>query len=109
KMPLFEGALPSKMYEIMACARPMILGVPGEARQLMEREAGAALYVEPENASALVSAIVYLREHPEEAELLGWRGRAFVEARFDRRQLTSMLEARIAALLGKDAALSTGV
>src|SRR5207302_2026853 len=24
KMPLFEGALPSKMYEIMACARPIL-------------------------------------------------------------------------------------
>jgi len=101
KLPLFEGALPSKMYEIMASARPMILGVNGEARQLTEQEARAALYVEPENPSALVSAIHYLREHPDQAKVLGQRGRAFVEARFDRDQLSKELEARIALLLGR--------
>ena len=101
KLPLFEGALPSKMYEIMACARPILLGVDGEARQLIEQEAGAARYVEPENPSALASAILYLREHPNEAESLGKRGRTFVEARFDRSQLVKSLDERIAILLGK--------
>jgi colanic acid biosynthesis glycosyl transferase WcaI len=99
KVPLFEGALPSKMYEAMACARPILLGVDGEARRLAEQEAGAAMYVEPENAEALVSAILYLQRHPEEAELLGVRGRAYVEARFDRDRLTAELEARLATLL----------
>ncbi len=101
KLPLFEGALPSKMYEMMACARPMILGVEGEARRMIEQEAGAGLAVEPENADALVAAVLYLRQHPEEAEAMGRRGRAFVEARFDRAQLTTQLEARITALLAE--------
>ena len=56
--------------------------------------------VEPENAEAIVSAILYLREHPEEAEALGQRGRSYV-ACFDREQLTARLEARIAKLLEK--------
>jgi len=101
KLPLFEGALPSKMYEVMACARPILLGMDGEARSLVEREAGAAVYFEPENATALASAILYLYEHPAVAELLGQRGRAFVEARFDRRQLILALEAQINRLIGK--------
>ncbi len=101
KVALFETTLPVKMFEVMACARPMLLCAEGKARQLAEQEAGAAIYVEPENATELVFAILYLREHPEEAELLGQRGRAFVEARFDRDQLTIALEARIAMLLGK--------
>ncbi|GAC1305206.1 MAG: hypothetical protein NVSMB27_44020 [Ktedonobacteraceae bacterium] len=96
KLPLFEGALPSKMYEIMACARPMVLGVEGEARRMAVQEAGAALAVEPEHAPSLVTAILYLREHPEVAETMGRSGRAFVEARFDRTQLTTELERRIA-------------
>lgn len=106
KLPLFEGALPSKIYEVMACARPMLLGVAGEARRLVEQEAGAAIYVEPENANELVSAVLYLYEHPEVAETLGKRGRAFVEARFDRAQLTTALEAHIAMLLGKNVPIS---
>jgi putative colanic acid biosynthesis glycosyltransferase WcaI len=101
KVPLFEGALPSKMYEVMACARPIVLGVEGEARRMVEQEAGAALAVEPENADALVSAILYLREHAELAEALGQRGRTFVENRFDRELLTTELERRIAKLLEK--------
>jgi colanic acid biosynthesis glycosyl transferase WcaI len=103
KLPLLAGTLPFKMFEVMACARPFVLGAEGIAiaRQLAEQEAGAAICVEPENAAALVSAILYLREHPEEAELMGKRGRAFVEARFDRGQLTLALEAQINKLIGK--------
>ena len=101
KVPLFEGMLPVKMYEAMACARPILLAVDGEARRLAEQKAGAAIYVEPENATALVSAILYLREHPEVADALGQRGRAFVETRFDRGLLTTALEAQIEMLLGK--------
>lgn len=106
KLPLFEGALPIKMYEAMACGRPILLAVDGEARRLAEQEAGAAIYVEPENPRALVSAIKTLREHPDMAEAMGKRGRAFVEAHFDRDMLTQMLEARITAMLGKQSIAS---
>jgi lipopolysaccharide/colanic/teichoic acid biosynthesis glycosyltransferase len=101
KLALFEGAVPSKIYEAMACARPIVLSVQGEARRIAEQEAGAALAVEPENVDALVSAILFLREHPEAVEALGWRGRKFVENYFDREQLTAELEKRIAGLLEK--------
>ncbi len=100
KLPLFEGALPSKIYEAMACARPVLLGVEGEARRMFEQEAGAAIAVEPENADALAASILYLYEHPDVAKNLGMRGRAFVEAHFDREQLTVTLEAQISKLLG---------
>lgn len=101
KLPLFQGALPSKMYEVMACARPMILGVEGEARKLAEKEAMSAIAVEPENASELASAILYLYEHPEEIERLGQQGRAFIEAHFDRDQLVAQLNTHIQELLQK--------
>ncbi len=98
RLPLFEGALPSKMYEVMACERPMLLGVDGEARRLAEQEARAAIYVEPENADSLVSAILHLYEHPEIAQALGCNGRAFVMKHFDRQRLVSILEEHINAL-----------
>lgn len=101
KVALFETTLPVKMFEVMACARPIVLSAEGKARQIAEQEAQAAIAVEPENAEAIVSAILYLREHPEEAEALGQRGRSYVEACFDREQLTAKLEARIAKLLEK--------
>lgn len=100
RLPLFEGALPSKMYEMMACERPVLLGVDGEARRLAVQEARAAIYVEPEDADSLVSAILHLYEHPEIAQALGQNGRAFVMEHFDRQRLISILEERIHALLG---------
>jgi colanic acid biosynthesis glycosyl transferase WcaI len=99
KLPVFEGALPSKMYEAMACARPIILGVAGEASRLAERDAGAAITVEPENAEELASAILHLYKHPEHAELLKMQGRAFVEKCFDRKQLVARLDEHIKVLL----------
>lgn len=99
KLPLFEGRLPLKMFEIMASARPFVLGVEGEARQLAVQEAKAAIAVEPENVSALVSAILHLYEHPEETERLGQQGRAFVEKHFDRDQLVAELDTHIQQLL----------
>lgn len=99
KLPLFEGALPSKMYEAMACARPIILGVEGEARHLLETEAHSAIAVEPENAESLAAALRFLYEHPAEREKLGQQGRTFVEAHFDREQLVTKLEVQIMAIL----------
>lgn len=99
KVPLFEGALPSKMYEAMACARPLLLAVDGEARRVIERDAGAALYVEPENAEALARGILALRNDPTLAGRLGRGGRAYVEEHFDRDKLVVRLEGQIDALL----------
>jgi colanic acid biosynthesis glycosyl transferase WcaI len=99
RVPLFDGALPSKIYEAMASARPILLAVDGEARRLIAEQAQAAVYVEPENFKALADAILSLRDRPELAEELGQHGRAFVEAHFDRDKLTAQLEEQLAAVL----------
>lgn len=101
KLPLFEGRLPLKMFEIMACARPFLLGVEGEARELVVQKAGAAIYIEPENVQALVDGVLYLYDRPEERITLGKRGHQFIEESYGRDQLTAVLDAYIAALLGK--------
>jgi colanic acid biosynthesis glycosyl transferase WcaI len=101
KVRLFEATLPVKMFEIMACDRPILLAADGIARRLAEQEAGTAIYVKPEDADALASAILYLYEHPEVAGTLGRRGRAFVEARFDREKLVETLESQITTLITK--------
>ena len=99
-LPLFEGMLPMKMFEAMACGRPILLALNGEARRIAVEEAGAAVYVEPENASALAEAALYLFEHPGVATRLGQRGREFVKERYDYDLLTFKLHARLMSLLG---------
>jgi glycosyltransferase involved in cell wall biosynthesis len=100
RIPILEGALPVKMFEAMACGRPVVLAVAGEARHLAVDEAAAAVAVEPEDASAIAAAITHLQAHPEECVALGERGRAYMETHLDRELLTDALDRRLAGLVG---------
>ena len=77
KTDVFQTVIPTKMLEFMSCQRPVILGVDGQARELLER-ARAGIFVEPENGGALVEAITMLRASPELRTVLGQNGRRFV-------------------------------
>jgi len=83
KTDVFKTVIPTKMLEFMSCARPVILGVDGQARQIIE-EAGAGLVIEPENAGALVSAIQQLSANPELGAALGQKGREYILRSFSR-------------------------
>ena len=85
-IPLFETFIPSKMFEIMACGRPIVASLRGEARGILERS-GGALVVEPEDSAAIAAAVRAVRRDPELAGRLGASGRAFVIAHYDRRAL----------------------
>jgi glycosyltransferase involved in cell wall biosynthesis len=83
KSDTFKKVLPSKMFEAMAMECPIVLGVEGEAKLLLEA-AGAGIAVEPENAHELAGAIRRLRDDPRLARRLGRQGRAYGAAHFDR-------------------------
>jgi glycosyltransferase involved in cell wall biosynthesis len=83
KTDVFKTVIPTKMLEFMSCARPVILGVDGQARQILE-EAGAGIVIEPENAEALVSAIQQLSANPELGTVLGQKGREYILRSFSR-------------------------
>lgn len=86
KSPLFKAVIPSKIFEIMAMAKPIILGVDGEARQIVEK-ARAGIFVEPEDGEKLEKAILRLYRNKKESKILGKNGRNFVEKFFDRNKL----------------------
>jgi glycosyltransferase involved in cell wall biosynthesis len=95
--PLFEGALPSKMFEAMACGAPVVLSARGEAAAVLE-EAGAGLVVPPEDPAALAAAIRYLKDHPAAAAAMGQRGRTFVVREYSRVEQARRLEAVLRAV-----------
>jgi glycosyltransferase involved in cell wall biosynthesis len=88
KADLFKTVLPSKLLEFMACGRPVLLGVNGEARRIMD-DAGAGIFVEPENAEDLADKIVQLAANPGLREVLARNGRAYVVRQFSRQQTAS--------------------
>lgn len=86
RVETFKTVIPSKMFEAMALGVPMILGVEGEAKALVE-EAGAGIAIMPEDDAQLAAAIERLADDRDLGAKLGASGQAFVRTHFDREQL----------------------
>jgi glycosyltransferase involved in cell wall biosynthesis len=65
------------MLEFMSCGRPVILGVNGQAREILEASQGG-IYVDPENPPQLCEAILTLRNQPSLRESMGRNGRKYI-------------------------------
>lgn len=95
-LPLFEGALPTKLLEAMAAGRPVVLAARGEAARLVESER-CGLVVPPEDPRALAAAFASLAADPQRRAALGAAGRRAAEREFGReawlRRWQDLLEA----------------
>ena len=100
---LFKTVLPTKMLEFMACARPVILGVDGHARRVLEKADGG-IFVTPEDPEALVNAIKTLAADAALRQALGRNGRQYVQQNFSRRQTAIAYLDVLDDLLGKQLA-----
>jgi glycosyltransferase involved in cell wall biosynthesis len=85
----------------MSCARPVILGVEGQARQIVE-EAQAGICIAPENADDLARAIVRLAGNPQMGETFGRNGRRHVLQYFSRRQSAATYSDLLKLLVGEE-------
>ncbi len=84
KSPLFEGAIPSKIFESLAMQVPVLLGVDGESRRLFVDEGKCAVYFAPENEEALATCIQQVVENESFRSELGEKARQYVSLNFDR-------------------------
>jgi glycosyltransferase involved in cell wall biosynthesis len=79
--PLFAITIPSKTQAYLVVGKPILMGVRGDAAAVVE-EAGAGLVFEPENADALVDAVLRLRAMPPEArDAMGRAGATYYRDR----------------------------
>ena len=95
KLPLFEGAIPSKVFEALAMEVPLLLGVDGEARKHFIDNAAAGWFFEPENETALAHCIRNLAKNPTEILIAGKNGRKYVSTHFNRDQIAASLYQRL--------------
>ena len=100
KAELFKTVIPSKIFEAMAARNPIVLGVEGEARRVVQ-EAGAGVCIEPENPQQLADAVLRLKANPELRKQLGENGYRTVKERFDRRVLANEMLDIVAAVARK--------
>jgi glycosyltransferase involved in cell wall biosynthesis len=83
KTELFKTVIPTKLLEYMSCEKPVIVAVDGQARHIAE-EAGAGVFVEPEDSSGLAEAIQGLAADPERRRRMGMSGREYIVGRLSR-------------------------
>lgn len=100
KSPLFTTVIPSKLFEAMAMARPIILGVDGESRQILE-EAGCGIPIQPEDAEALAAAVARLARDQAAARAMGESGRRWVSEHHDRNKLAVTFATLMQGLVSK--------
>jgi glycosyltransferase involved in cell wall biosynthesis len=84
KSDVFATVIPTKMLEFMSCARPVILGVEGQAQQLLEN-ARAGVCIQPEDPNALCASILQLYRQPSLANALGENGREYIVRNLSRK------------------------
>lgn len=85
-IPLFKTFIPSKMFEMMGCACPIVASVEGECAEIL-RESGSAIIVPPENSGMAADAILKLKNDAGLRRKMGEAGRGYVMRHFDRDKL----------------------
>lgn len=86
KTDVFKTVIPSKIFEAMAMERPVILGVEGESREIIE--AGrCGIPIEPENHRELAEAVLALYHDRTLRETFEKNGRAYVMENYNRDRL----------------------
>jgi len=77
KTPLFEVTIPSKLSGYLMLGKPIIGGLRGDAKALLENSKSGLTY-EPENIDALINAILSIKsKRREELGLMGKNGRNY--------------------------------
>lgn len=90
--PLFEITIPSKIVTCLAYAKPILAGVEGDAKEVLE-ESGAALFFTPSDGEDLAMAAVELADlSAEKRGDMGDNGRRMAERVFSFEQAVTALQ-----------------
>ncbi|MDB5273818.1 MAG: glycosyltransferase WbuB [Chitinophagaceae bacterium] len=86
KVDTFKTVYSNKTFDYMACKKPILMAIDGVSRKLVE-EAGAGVYVEPENVQDYIEKINFYLENRKELAVQGLSGYAYARTSFDREKL----------------------
>ena len=84
KLDIFQGAIPSKIFEALAMEKALLLGVEGEAKEHFIDKGNAGLFFEPENIEDLAAKLIQMASSNEELEVMGKNARKYVATHFNR-------------------------
>ncbi len=86
-----EKIVSVKVFEYLACGKPVVGGLRGEGARVLE-ESGGGMAVEPGDAQAMADAVRELLDSPERRAELGEAGRRYVVEHHSRAVIAARLE-----------------
>ncbi|TNJ66705.1 glycosyltransferase family 4 protein [Paenibacillus hemerocallicola] len=101
KIETFKTVYPNKVFDYMSCAKPILLGIDGVARQLVETS-GAGYYVDPESPESFKTKIMMLYRDSQLSERLGRDGFEYVKQHFSREALAGEYERELRKVIGRN-------
>lgn len=99
-IPVFNATIPSKLFDYMSANLPILLGVKGEAKEILNKSK-AGIYFEPDNSKDLADKILFLLKNRNEIEKMSKLGRQFVAEHFNRIILAEQLEQELVRICNK--------
>ena len=81
-IPMFKMTYPNKIFDYMAARKPIVLGIDGVIRKVVE-EGNGGIFVDPGDKQ-LADTVVWMYENQEEAAQMGVSGCQFVADNFNR-------------------------
>lgn len=97
KSDTFKTVIPSKIFEAACMGKPILLGVDGQAREIIE-EFQAGLYYEPENMTSFLANLEKLTHHHSLRQKLADGGEKLAKA-YDRQTLAGNMKILLESLV----------
>ena len=88
KVDTFKTVYSNKTFDYMSCRKPILMAIDGVSRKLVE-DAGAGVYVEPENAQDFAKKIRDYIQNPTLLKTQGNSGYDYAKNNFDRNILAN--------------------
>lgn len=80
--PLYDITIPSKTQHYLACGKPIVAGIGGDAAAIL-RDSGAASISAPEDIATMAASMVRIAQmRPEERTAMGQRGLTYYRRQF---------------------------
>ncbi len=95
--PYLEKIITVKIFEYLACEKPVVAALAGETARVLT-DSGGGIVVPPGAARSMAEAILGLYQQPERRIAMGKVGRRYVEEHFSRSMWAAQLEVMLKAL-----------
>lgn len=89
--PYLEKIITVKVFEYLACEKPVVASLAGETARVLQ-DSGGGIVVPPNDSRAMADAILSLYHDPQRRTAMGKLGRVYVEENFSRSMWAARLE-----------------